>query len=676
MPFENPLSMPSDVVRWGCVVLGMLVAWRGARELDRDGPPRWLSWLAPLTAATLSLGYVQYYLRGGPRIIDATAYYLQARTFAAGMLTVPLPEPEHAVIGRFLVRAATESPSAAVIFPPGYPAVLAAGFVIGAPLAIGPLLAAWLVVATMWLARVAARATGQRPGLVVTYAALASVCCAALRYHTADTMSHGLAALCITCAVGAFLTLTTSGRAPVAAALALGLSAGGLFATRPASALALAATLFIGVVTSPTRPRPAAYVGMALGAIGPLTLWFTYQHAATGSWLSTAQATYYAVSDGPLQCFRYGFGDGIGCRGEHGTFVEANLANGYGAVEALRTTARRLHMHLSDVTGFAPAFVAVLVGARAVWRARGLRVLVLVVVAQWLAYAPFYFDGNYPGGGARMFVDVLPIEHVIIALGLSSWRIRRRRISPPRVAAALLAASFFGFAFHLGAHHEQLRDREGGQPMFRPTRTTASAELLFVDTDHGFNLAFDPRHPHRIARAHGDALDTLAWHFAGRPAPKRYVYSFEDGHAEVVPMNPRALEQRRKIEGESLWPPREQDGAWAFPRHTSAPCASRGRVLSMRPSQPPYEVRLTLPDAVAGTDLRLIALAFEGETRLRSVIYSNSQPIVAAAKTLSPPKACTVVGHMRVPAGATNLELVVRAEGPVGVDQLEVLQNR
>jgi len=35
------------------------------------------------------------------------------------------------------------------------------------------------------------------------------------------------------------------------------------------------------------------------------------------------------------------------------------------------------------------------------------------VLGVMLAYVPFYFDGSYPGGGARLFADVLPLEHVL-----------------------------------------------------------------------------------------------------------------------------------------------------------------------------------------------------------------------------------------------------------------------
>ncbi len=55
-------------------------------------------------------------------------------------------------------------------------------------------------------------------------------------------------------------------------------------------------------------------------------------------------------------------------------------------------------------------------------RARTLGALVLTHV---LGYAFFYFDGNYPGGGARLFVDVMPLEHVLLGVAFTQLNVAR-----------------------------------------------------------------------------------------------------------------------------------------------------------------------------------------------------------------------------------------------------------
>jgi hypothetical protein len=52
------------------------------------------------------------------------------------------------------------------------------------------------------------------------------------------------------------------------------------------------------------------------------------ERAVTGSWLGAAQSAYYATSDGPPGCFRWGFGRGTGCLFEHGEFEAGALFAG------------------------------------------------------------------------------------------------------------------------------------------------------------------------------------------------------------------------------------------------------------------------------------------------------------------------------------------------------------
>ncbi|WP_438026998.1 hypothetical protein [Sorangium sp. So ce233] len=667
-------GLPRDPAQWIALALSLAALLAGAwllrrgrspatsRPAPRAGAAPGLAIAAALAvvAALISAAYVAVYLRGGPRIIDATSYWLEARAMAAGYLAWPLDEPAASVLGRFLVRSDAAAHGAAalsaalpggaapgdvdrvaVIFPPGYPALLALGFLAGAPLAVGPLLAGALAIATYDLAArfapedPAAAGGAARIPFVPVVAALFSALCAALRYHTADTMSHGLAALCFTVALASARraldeardapTRAPTGRlhpAVRAAALA-GLAAGWLAATRPPSALALAAALLLVLLPASARgpamagpregdpaPRPTPRLGtlaaaMGIGALPGLALLAAHQRAATGGFASS-QAAYYAVSDGPPGCFRYGFGAGVGCLGEHGDFVRHNLAEGYGFLAVAGTTLRRLKLHLVDALNAEPLALLVIVGAAIALRHPRSRPLAVAPLLQIAAYAPFYFDGNYPGGGARFFADVLPIEHVLAAM--AALAIAQRGVVDPRaregrgpagrprapLAAALVAAALAlaGFAFRAGFDHAALRDREGGLPMFDPAsvaRAGVARGLVFVDTDHGFNLGFDPA-PGDVAvlRYRGDAVDRMAWEARGRPPAYRYRFAIPDGGglaavsiAPLVFEAPGAPLRDAVIEGESLWPPRAQRDAWALPEHAGGTCASGGRLLAV-----------------------------------------------------------------------------------------------
>ena len=552
----------------GCLllVLGLFRA-SALRALLARGSRRQFVLGVAAVAALLSWGYVVHFLRGGPRVIDATSYFLEARALAAGKLAFPLVEPTAAFRGRFSLFGPN---GLSVIFPPGYPLLLSLGFRLGAPLLVGPLLAALLVGTTYLAAR--ELALGEE---VARTAALLSALCATLRYHTADTMSHGLSALLL---VG---SMAAAARPSLTRAVLAGLLAGLLIATRPISG-AVAVVLTLGLLGARTPPRtrlPA--LGLALASLVPgLLLLALHQRAATGSLWHSTQLAYYALADGPPGCFRWGFGPNVGCRFEHGDFVKSRLVHGFGLLEALRTSGERLYWHAFDIANL--ALVAPLVPF-VVWRERGsanVRWLGVGATLAVLAYLPFYYPGSYPGGGARLLADALPLEQVLLALALA-----RLELSALAPAFALL-----GFALNTVHAHLALREREGGRPMFEP-RVLAQAHvtsgLVWVTTDHGFALGHDPAvHDATrgivVARSHGDAHDVALWAALGHPDSYRYEYSSETGQAAVVPWSPPDPTRAWRWEAEAERPPLEVTGGWAHPDFR--PCLSGGRGLHLRPT--------------------------------------------------------------------------------------------
>lgn len=567
-PFGE-FGAPPDAVAWTALTLALLafaLSWRGdlAAHLARRPSDRLVVAVLAVAAALLSVGYVHEYLRGGPRIIDATSYFLQARALAEGHVVFPVLAPSGSFRGRFLL-ADPDGRGLTGIFPPGYPAVLALGFLVRQPMLVGPLIGAVLVVATYALAR---RLTEDR--VVARLAAALSVVCVVLRYHTADTMSHGWSALLLTVALWSAL-----GKGAPSALLA-GTSAGWLVATRPVSG-AVAVCLVIAATHRIPRRTGHALVAAAV----PVLLFVLEQRVATGGWLTSTQGSYYAVADGPERCFRYGFGANVGCLFEHGDFVRARLPDGYGALAALGTLLRRLKMHLADA-GNAELFAPVLAYAVVMSLGRDrLRLAAWGVLATIVAYIPFYFDGNYPGGGARFFADALPLEHVLVAWALVGLG----------AEGAGLPVALAGFALHTAYDHRLLAEREGGRPMFEPGVLRAAGVrqgLVFVGTDHGFNLAYDPDQPSplqgvAIARRRGDAHDAILWDRLGRPPA--YEYEFFPGAARTLPGVTSVtlwLPSVPRFEAEAEWPLLEVARGSAMPVFPA--CASDHRAVSLRPS--------------------------------------------------------------------------------------------
>ena len=509
-------------------------------------------------AFALSCAYVSYYLRGGPRIIDASSYFLEARSIVAGAFDFGVPEPLASFHGRFLL--AGPEGRLGVIFPPGYPLVLSLGVLLGSPLLVGPVLGALLVAATYGLAR----ALGQSPAVAWLAAAL-SVLCAALRYHTADTMSHGLATL-LACA-GLALGLQRGSRWT---ALAAGLCLGLLFATRPVSGAV--SLLLIGYAL---RAHRTAWLPAMIGLVPGVALLLAQQHALTGHFFGSTQLAYYAASDAPAGCFRYGFGEGVGCRFEHGDYVARYLPNGYGLASALRNFAVRLSLFATDATNAVP--LTLLAGYALVRHRRSSLALLGVGIAlQALAYVPFYFDGNYPAGGARFLCEAIPFCQILVARAALDLRVGW--LAPP-VALA-------GFALYARHGHEELRERQGGRPMFEPAvvaRAGLKRGLLFVSTDHAFNLGHDPRvHSAQtglvVARARGDAHDRELYERLGRPPTYRYAFDFNGrSPPSIRPFEPPPTP---RLEAEAEWPASLLEGS-AYPIHY--PCASAGKALRLSP---------------------------------------------------------------------------------------------
>ncbi|WP_394842498.1 hypothetical protein LZC95_36190 [Pendulispora brunnea] len=593
---------PPDAVAWAALALAILfaaVAVTATRSRSpetstlamwlHDGPHglsrrRFLA-IGSFVAAFASLGYIAYYLRGGPRIIDATSYFLQGRALSHGSIDWPLLEPSALFRGRFLLFREPNLLSG--IFPPGYPLLLAIGFRIGAPMVTGPVLAAGIVLATYFLTYEVARATGLSRNVDMTsrFAAAISIVCVALRYHTADTMSHGACAFAITVAIALALR---AHRLQTAWLFAVsGLAIGYVAATRMVSAIPVAIGVYALVLRSSSQTRPRAFLLVALGAIPGLALLLVSQHAATGHWFGSTQLAYYAVSDGPQDCFRYGFGRGIGCVVEHADFVRARLPHGYGVLEAAGTTLRRLWPHTADVLNFEPLFLVLLLPIARIVREQPIcRVLAAVVGLQIVAYAPFYFDGNYPGGGARFFADVIPLEHALIALAVSG-----ALPSLPRIFA-VLSASALGFALHTAYGHRALADRDGGRPMYEPDLARekgADHGLIYFDTDHGFNLAYDPSHTasHGIVavRRRHDDRDRLLYDLLGHPNSHLYRFAEGEGGKSMVDAwtPPPIVNDTYRFEAEAEWPPLAQQGGYAHSIFAAGTGASEDRVLELVP---------------------------------------------------------------------------------------------
>jgi hypothetical protein len=648
-PANDEVGLAALLIGALFLVLAVVRGKTLAAALERV-PPRWLVGALSLTAAVLSALYVVHYLGGAPRIIDATAYFLEGRVLSTGRFVFDVPDPSGSFRGRFLVSA--PGGGLGVIFPPGYPLLLAGGFLAGAPLAVGPLLAAALVAVTYTTTR---SLLGDER--VARIAAVLSLGCASLRYHTADTMSHGLSALLFTLAVGFAARKTAMG------AVVAGLALGWLVATRPVSGAA-ATLVALFVLGRNWKLVPPLLVSTLPG----LLLLAAHARAVTGSWLGSTQLVYYALSDGPPGCFRYGFGDGIGCRFEHGDFVKEHLSNGFGALEAARVTLERLALHGIDVANFVPLALFVPWVAFRFRNEPNVPALSLAPLLAVLAYAPFYYPASYPGAGARLYADVLPLEHALVALGLA--RSGLARFAP--------AALLLGFALHGVHQHVALAEREGGKPMFEASALSGVKRgLVFVSTDHGFLLGHDPSAANAdselvVARRRGDAHDRVLWERLGEPPAFRYDYDVDAGTTRVSRYVPEPRPLRYELEAE--WPPLAVRSGWAHPDFRE--CLSRGQGLHLRtvrsaPAGPSVSVVIeVVPPSPGVYELKLGWLA-DPRTELRVSLNASEASFTGIKNAERADGGCFEGRAFTFSVGA-RATVTLEADEDVVVDYLEL----
>lgn len=551
-------------------------------------------------ALLLSWGYFHYYLGGAPRVIDATTYMLEARTFAQGEFSFEVPEPTASFRGRFLIHTAADPTRLAPIFPPGYPAILSLGVLLGAATLVGPLIAMGLVLATH---RLALAVTHRRRTAAI--AALLSALCASLRYHTAETMSHGAAALLTTLCLWATVELVQGGQRKFS--WLLGACLGMLLATRQLTGVLIAFACGGALLIGLPRGAQRVILPVVVSALPGVALLLLHQHAITGSWLSSPQIRYYEFADGPSGCFELGLGSG--CAYEHADVVAEQGGGGLTLFWAARNTLHRLHYHLLDVANFEPLMLIALWFAYRARKRRKYWPLLFAIVAIPSGYAFFYFSGNYSGAGARLYSELLPIWHVLLAAGLCSLHLARVGIFACLVGFSLHGS--FGHRLlksaHFGPDGSQLEQLE--QLLERQThaaRTTdAHPPLVFVSTAHEFNLAHLSDPSYLVARRTYDDRERL---LARRvQAPAVFVYDSQPSGPTLKELPTEEFEPNQMLtfEAEFDYPPEDKRDLWVHPEHLPWACVSRGRALALHVEGPnpslsfaaravprgPYEVR-------------------------------------------------------------------------------------
>jgi hypothetical protein len=522
---------------------------------------RRLLFVMSFVAAFLSLGYIAYYLRGGPRAPEAATYWLQGRALSHGDLAWTAPDPTASFRTRDLLLSVPDRLSG--ILPPGYAVLLGMAFWLGAPMLVGPLLAAALVPATWFLGRelaVAAFPGGAddpRTEWTGRLAAGFSLLSAALRYHTAESLPHGAAALGLALALACALRArrTVDERLYAVAGLAVGL----LLATEPLAAIGACVAVLSLALQPPGRARALGYACAA--ALPGVVLLLAANRAAVGHAFASPVA-YYLARFAPAEAF--------------------------GPKAAALAALRRVRANLADVANLEPIALLPLLLLRPSLRRRcgGAALWALgVVLLQLFVLGPTSGADVTPGAGAAALTNLLPVEHALVALTLV-LSFPGRALGPAATVTVGLALA--GFAVHVSNDHQRVATDGLGRPRYEPdvAREAGTTHgLLFFDDDEGYELANDPgvtpSHGLQAVRLRNDDHDRLLYDLLGHPQTHRYVL----GHtaSSVAAWSPGGGDWR--FEGEADFPPvAAPDPRTGRVEVVEGSCASDGHALALTPA--------------------------------------------------------------------------------------------
>jgi hypothetical protein len=607
--------------------------------------------VASFLAAFLSLGYVAFYLRGGPRAPEAATYWLQGRAMSHGELVWAAPDPTASFRATNLLAKLPDRLSG--ILPPAFSLLLAAGFLVGAPMLVGPLVSAALVFATWFLAHELSAGAGERdPARAETVARLAvglSIVSAALRHDTADVIPDGAAAMLVAMSLATALRArrTATPKTFGVAGAALGL----LLASEPAASVGVGIAVLVLALGAQDRRRSASWLLVA--AIPGAILLLAANRAATGHAFSSPVAAYLAGLE------------------PHGMPPGAKA-------KALAVTAR-LRKHLAEPANLEPLALLAIVPLVGKARSRVATLLALVVAA--LVTTTLVVASP----GAPGFAVVVPIEQGLVALGI----VCLFPASKARAATAGIALAAAGFAIHTSHDHERIASADRGRPSYEPDvarEANVSHGLLFFDDDQGYEVASAPgvpaSHGVEAVRMRGDDHDRLLYDELGHPAVHRYVVGPTSATVSSwVP--PGGNSDFWRFEAESDWPPLALTRGWAEVVAPTVKCASDGHFLEIHPTgDAEASMMLELPVPRGTTPAarrtwmvvpRVVQQGGAGRGTLDVVLAAGGPPLARWTWSDSATTAaCTELPGQSVELGAERRQawLVVTAQGgPVGLDK-------
>lgn len=509
-----------------------------AEKLERQST-RLVNWLEhrtvgqiAVTSALASLLAGWLVLDGVPHVSDEVAYQFQAKALAGGGLSLPAPDPVEAF--RFIHTMVLHDRWFGIMNP-GWPGLLAIGYVLRAPWLINPLLGALALFLFHGFFRETG-VTGRAAQLAVLLLALSPL----LLFMNGTYMSHPANLVLFGGFCWSWARLL--GAESRGAALVAGLALAGNLLVRPVDTIAVTLPFAVqGLLRMRRNPRLLPLFALTtVVALGGVLLTLLYNQALTGNALLMPVTEYFRLRN-PGERFGMGFGADMGTR-MHGTEWP-----GFFPADAVRVSCYRLSQFLLDLFGLPLLPVVALV--HAVRRRREWDEWFLVMLGTLGALLGMYFLHFYHGiaYGSRHLYLATPVVMLVLARIVGEW-LERGTPATSRQARALVAAlvSFtilFAYPPLLQEYGRSYRGVDGRVREAVRVSQITDAVVFVGDGGWGWKAAFPlndyPLPRNRVIFARDSAgLDERVM----AQYPGRHYYSLviaRDGQAKLTPLAPR-----------------------------------------------------------------------------------------------------------------------------------------
>lgn len=370
---------------------------------ETSGWDRALPWLAALWAAAASGALAWLVFERIPHAPDEVAYWFQAKYFASGRLFLPAPPDAEAFDMLWIMNDGSKWYS---VFNPGWPAVLALGFLSGAPWLVNPLLAGLTVLLahalavrlyTRWLAHVTVLLLGLSPMFL---------------FMSASFFAQPLALVLALAALVAIEQARATRR--VRWGWLAGLALGGLVLVHPYEGVLIGLVAELWALGIGTRRLPApALAGLVLVSVAAGGLLLAYNRLLTGEATLDPRQKYFNEKFYPGS-LRLGFGPDIGNLGWGNDALP-----GHSPLEALINANRNLNLVALELFGWGCGSLG-LVLIMLLWgrwaRSDGLLLAIIAVVV--LGYSLLWYSGA--DFGARYWYQALVPLAALSARGVQA----------------------------------------------------------------------------------------------------------------------------------------------------------------------------------------------------------------------------------------------------------------